>query len=454
MVHAFTYKYKEKQYSFLWDSESGSLLNVDTAAFLVAKNKYKYEELTQEEKNSFNNLTNSQILEISKELDELEEQGLINTKETTNIKSKPFGRIKAMCLLICQDCNMRCKYCFAKDGSYCGTKSFMSEEIAKKSVDFLIEKSGSLKTLEIDFFGGEPLLNLKVVKNTVKYAREREKETGKKFHFTLTTNCLALSDSVIDFLNKEMNNVVLSIDGRKEIHDQIRRTSNNHETHDIVLKNAMNFKSKRGNKSYYVRGTYTAKNLDFSNDVLFLNDKGFDQISMEPVVTEIDDLEIKKEHLEIIKNEYEKLAFEYIERRKNKNTWFNFFHFYLDLSHGPCLIKRLTGCGAGCDYISVDTNGDIYPCHQFTSKLDYKMGNVLDKNFNLEISKKMSCNVVTNKSVCESCFAKYYCSGGCAANNINFTNNMNKPYSMTCEMMKKRFELALFINAIENSIQE
>lgn len=452
MVHAFTYNYKGKKHSFLWDSESGSLLNVDTAAFLVAKNKYN--NLDKDEEKEFNLLDKNQVKEIQEELDLLEKENLINTKKATYAKCKPFGRIKAMCLLICQDCNMRCKYCFAGDGSYCGTKSFMSEDIAINAIDFLIEKSGKINTLEVDFFGGEPLLNFKVVKNTVAYARKREKETGKKFHFTLTTNCLALSDKVIDFLNQEMNNVVLSIDGRKEVHDKIRKTAKGLETHDLVLKNAMNFRSKRGDKSYYVRGTYTAKNLDFSEDVMFLNDMGFDQISMEPVVTEIDDLKIKEEHLDIIKKEYEKLAYKYIQRRKDKNKWFNFFHFYIDLFHGPCLPKRLTGCGAGCDYISVDTNGDIFPCHQFTSKTDYKMGNVLDKTFKPEIAKFMSCNVVTNKEKCDDCFAKYYCSGGCAANNISFTNDMNDPYYMTCQMMKKRFELALFINAVENSIEE
>ncbi len=451
MLHFFKYPYKGRTYHFIWDIESGSLLNVDAAAFLVAKKKYT-NTLTQEEQKDFFKIPASQKNDIENEFNDLEIQQLINAPPPIIRDHKNFGELKAMCLLICQDCNMRCKYCFADDGKYHNSdRSIMSLETGKKAIDYLIEKSGNRRNLEVDFFGGEPLMNFNVVKGIVDYARVKEKEFNKTFYFTLTTNCLALTDDVINYLNKEMHNVVLSIDGRQTVHNNMRKTANYKDSHATVLKNAMKFASVRGEKSYYVRGTFTKNNLDFAEDVKFLALNGFKQISLEPVVTDIKDLEITKEDIPRIEKEYEKLAYEYLESRKQPETWYNFFHFYVDLNHGPCMHKRMTGCGAGCEYISVATNGDIYPCHQFTNIKESKIGNVYEGSFNIAVSKQFSKNVVVNKLDCTNCFAKYYCSGGCAANNQIYKGNINIPYDITCAMMKKRFELALFINAIESA---
>ncbi len=449
MVHCFKYNHKGRDYHFLWDVESGSLHNIDKSAYLVAKNKYGI--LDNMELQDFKALPADMIDEIQSEFAELESMGGLNTPAVAYTKDKQIGEIKALCLHICHDCNLRCKYCFADEGTYHSKcKEYMSFEVGSKAIDFLIEKSGKRQNLEVDFFGGEPLMNLDVVKQIVAYAREKGDKAGKTFNFTLTTNCLLLNDETIDWLNKEMYNVVLSIDGRQEVHDRLRLTPNGKGSQELVLKAAKKFAEKRGDKSYYVRGTFTAYNLDFVKDILYLRDEGFEQISIEPVVLHNDSpMAIKKEHLPQIMAEYEKLAKEYLESRAN-GKWFNFFHFMLDLEGGPCIKKRLTGCGAGCEYLAITPYGDIYPCHQFAGEAEYKLGNVLNNDFSLEVSKKFAKNIVTNKSECDKCPAKYYCSGGCAANNIHFSGDLSKPYSASCEMMKKRFELSLAISAIES----
>lgn len=450
MVHFFKYNYQGKDLHFIWDVESGSLHNVDKNAYLVAKNKYS--SLTEEEKKDFAEIPSNLILEIVEEFCELEKDGGINTPAFSYAQNKQIGEIKALCLHICHDCNLRCKYCFADEGTYHSKcKEYMSFEVGKKAIDFLISKSGRRQNLEVDFFGGEPLMNLDVVKQIVEYAKQEGEKAGKKFNFTLTTNCLLLDDQTIDWLNKEMYNVVLSIDGRESVHDKLRRTANDKGSQAIVLEKAKKFASVRGDKSYYVRGTFTAYNLDFANDVLYLRDQGFEQISIEPVVMPDDSpMAIKKEHLPQILKEYERLADEYLKSRKS-GKWFNFFHFMIDLESGPCIKKRLTGCGAGCEYLAITPYGDIFPCHQFAGEPQYKLGNVLKDEFSLEISKEFSKNIVTKKPKCQDCPAKYYCSGGCAANNIHFAGDISSPYEISCEMMKKRFELSLAIAAIEAS---
>lgn len=450
MVHCFKYNHKGRDYHFLWDVESGSLHNVDKSAYLVAKNRYG--ALSDDEAQDFSLLGKNVIDEIQCEFDELESAGGLNTPAYPYATDKKIGEIKALCLHICHDCNLRCKYCFADEGTYHSKcKEYMSFEVGKKAIDFLLSKSGKRQNLEVDFFGGEPLMNLDVVKQIVDYARKAGDAQGKKFNFTLTTNCLLLNDEVIDWLNEEMYNVVLSIDGREAVHDRLRRTANGKGSQAIVLDRAKKFALKRGDKSYYVRGTFTAYNLDFTQDILYLRDQGFEQISIEPVVLPEDSpMAIKKEHLPQIMAEYERLAEQYLESRAN-GKWFNFFHFMLDLEGGPCIKKRLTGCGAGCEYLAITPYGDIYPCHQFAGESEYKLGNVLDNTFCLDISKKFSKNVVTNKAQCDSCPAKYYCSGGCAANNIHFAGDLSNPYDISCEMMKKRFELSLAISAIESA---
>lgn len=450
MVHAFKFCYGGRTYHFVWDIESGSLHNVDRAAFLYAKNRYG-QAFDDSEIGEFDIMSDREKNELGREFDELEASKVLNTPCDTFAKKKRTGEIKALCLHICNDCNLRCKYCFADEGTYHTTeRAYMSEEVGKKAIDFLIANSGRRNNLEVDFFGGEPLMNLGTVKKIVEYARSREKQSGKSFNFTMTTNCVLLNDETIDWLNKEMHNVVLSIDGRECVHNAVRKTVNGKDCYNIIAENAKKFAAVRGDKSYYVRGTFTARNLDFADDVIALNDMGFDQISIEPVVTDIEDLKITKEHLPKILAEYERLAGLYIDRRKGEK-WFNFFHFMIDLEGGPCVVKRLTGCGSGCEYLAVTPTGGIYPCHQFAENKDYYMGNVFDGKIDVAISERFAENIVTNKPDCTNCPAKYYCSGGCVANNLNFAGNMSKPYDISCEMMRKRLELSLAIDAIEGS---
>ena len=381
------------------------------------------------------------IAEIESDLETLKNEGLFLAEE---VKTYPLKstEVKALCLHICHDCNLRCRYCFADEGAYHSAREFMSEETAKKAIDFLIENSGKRKVLEVDFFGGEPLMCLSTIKNVVKYAREKAAAAGKKFLFTTTTNALLLDDDAIDFFNREMENVVLSLDGRKEVHDAIRKTVNGKGSFDLVIDKIKKFVKSRGDKSYYVRGTFTSKNLDFAKDVIFLAENGFDSISMEPVVTDIPDLEIRKDHLPQIEKEYENLLSQYLEKH-DKGEGFNFFHFNVDLEGGVCLQKKVSACGAGNEYFSVVPNGDVYPCHQFAGDKDFLMGNVYEGKLNPEIRSKFADSCLFTRKGCEDCFAKFICSGGCAANNYRYEGDINVPYKITCDMMKKRIECGM-----------
>ena len=361
--------------------------------------------------------------------------------------------VKALCLHICHDCNLRCRYCFADEGAYHSRREFMSLETAKKAIDFLIANSGNRKILETDFFGGEPLMNFEVVKQTVYYAKEEAAKRGKKFLFTLTTNGLLLKDDVAKFLNEEMENVVLSLDGRKEVHDAVRKTANGKGSFDYVIQNLKDFVAIRGDKSYYVRGTFTAKNLDFAKDVLFIADSGFDSISMEPVVTELEDLAITAKDLPAVKEQYDVLCDAYLKRYA-EGKGFNFFHFNVDLEGGPCLAKRVSACGAGNEYFSVTPNGDIYPCHQFAGDTDFLMGNVYEGKLDGAIRAKFKNSCLFTRKKCDSCFAKFICSGGCSANNYHFNGDIDRPYEITCEMMRKRTEDAMHILACKKKLRE
>lgn len=448
MVYCFTSDVSGKTEYFLYDVESGSLHNVDKSAYLVAKQKYS--SLTDEEFLSYGLLTKAETEEIDSELSELERQGVLNSPATVyNLNCT--GEIKALCLHICHDCNLRCPYCFAKDGTYNTPKDYMTFEVGAAAIDFLIEKSKNRQNLEVDFFGGEPLMNMGVVKRIVEYANEKVKEAGKSIHFTMTTNGVLLSEENRRWLNDNMFNVVISIDGRPEVHDKLRVTPNHKGCQALVLENAKEFRKIRGDKSYYIRGTFTANNLDFSKDVLYLNDEGFDQISVEPVVLpQSDPLAIKEEDMDKVLAEYDVLAKEYIKRRKT-DKWFNFFHFMIDLKQGPCVYKRLRGCGAGNEYVAVTPTGDIYPCHQFAGQTEYKMGSVLDRTFDTNAQKRFAeCTVYTKKG-CSECVAKYYCSGGCNANAVHFSGDINTPYKEACAMMRKRFLTSLAIYAAENA---
>lgn len=436
MIHIFNYKDK----NYIFDTGSSSLHECDkaTADYLKAQNG---------EDVDITYISDEQLKEILTDVDSLKEAGLLGKED---VKAYPMKsrEIKALCLHVCHDCNFRCRYCFADEGAYHSAREAMSVETAKKAIDFLIENSGNRKVLEADFFGGEPLMYLDVIKETVAYARKRGEETGKKFLFTTTTNALLLNDETIDFFNREMENVVLSLDGRKEVHDAIRKSVNGKGTFDLILPKIKKFVQMRGDKSYYVRGTFTAKNLDFAKDVLFIADQGVDSISMEPVVTELEDLQIREEHIPAINAEYENLCDEYLKRHA-EGKGFNFFHFNIDLEGGPCLSKRVSACGAGNEYFSVVPNGDLYPCHQFASDKEFRMGSVYEGIVRPDLREKFQNSCLFTREGCDDCFARFICSGGCNANNYHYNGDINKPYAITCEMMKKRIECGMHALAMK-----
>ncbi|MCR4861743.1 MAG: thioether cross-link-forming SCIFF peptide maturase [Ruminococcus sp.] len=362
-------------------------------------------------------------------------------------KASVASPIKAMCLNIAHDCQLRCKYCFASTGDFGKGRKLMSFETGKHAIDFLLENSGDRPNLELDFFGGEPLMNFRVVKQVVEYARSREKEYNKKFRFTITTNGLLLDDEKIDFINREMSNVVLSIDGRKEVNDFFRVLPNGAGCYDTILPKYKQLVAGRGDKEYYVRGTFTKKNLDFSNDVFALYDAGFDQISIEPVVGDSDEYALTEKELPAVFKEYEVLAKRILDNEKTGKK-FNFFHFMLDLDQGPCAIKRLRGCGCGNDYVAITPDGDIFPCHQFVGIDEYKMGNIDDGTFNYEMKADFSKAHVYSKPECRKCWAKFYCSGGCNANNYQYMGDIRNAHKLSCQLEKKRLECAIMMKAV------
>ena len=356
--------------------------------------------------------------------------------------------LKSMCILVEQDCNMRCEYCFASTGDYgMGKRMHMSFETGKKALDFLIQNSKGREFLEVDFFGGEPLMNFDVVKQLVMYGRSVEKQFNKHFRFTVTTNGMLLDEDKIDFINKEMSNVVLSVDGRKDVNDRVRRRIDGTGVYDRIMPLYKELVNKRGQDNYYVRGTFTKYNLDFADDVYSLYNQGFEQISVEPVVGPEDkSYAITKSDLPKIFSEYERLAGMLLDNdRMGKH--FNFFHFMLDLDQGPCAIKRLRGCSSGNEYVAVTPDGDIYPCHQFVGVEKMKMGNVYDGSFDKDIRKEFAAANIYSKDDCRKCWAKFYCSGGCNANNFIYNGDIHSPYKISCEIEKKRLECAIMIKA-------
>lgn len=356
--------------------------------------------------------------------------------------------IKSMCLNISHDCNLRCSYCFASTGDFGGGRKLMPYEVGCAALDFLLQNSGTRHNLEVDFFGGEPMMNFDVVKRLVAYGRAEEKKYNKNIRFTMTTNAMLLDDDAIDFINQEMSNVVLSADGRKEINDQMRKRVDGSGSYDTIMPKIKELVDKRGEKDHYVRGTFTRKNLDFSKDVLHFADLGFQQISVEPVITDPkDEYAIREEDLPVIFKEYETLAAEMLKRKK-EGRGFNFFHFMIDLDEGPCLIKLIRGCGCGNEYVAVTPDGDIYPCHQFVGQPDYVMGNVLSGGIVKPALKEefSKANILT-KDGCAQCWARFFCGGGCNANNSSYAGGILKPLHISCEMEKKRLECALMMKA-------
>lgn len=447
MIH----QYKSNGYNIVLDVESGAVHVVDDITYDVIS---LYEENSADEiisklKSSYNE---DEIRECISEVNELVEDGQLFTEDiyepfVEKFKEKRQTVVKALCLHIAHDCNLACKYCFAEEGEYHGRRALMSFEVGKKALDFLVANSGNRVNLEVDFFGGEPLMNWDVVKQLVAYGRSLEKPNNKKFRFTLTTNGVLLNDEVMEFVNKEMSNVVLSLDGRKEVNDRMRPFRTGKGSYDLIVPKFQKLAESRNQTNYYIRGTFTRNNLDFSEDVKHFADLGFKQMSIEPVVgPEEDPYSIREQDLPQIMEEYDKLALEYIDRYK-KGNGFNFFHFMIDLTQGPCVYKRLSGCGSGTEYLAVTPWGDFYPCHQFVGNEDFLMGNVDEGITKPEIVKEFgNCNVYS-KEKCKNCFAKFYCSGGCAANSYNFHGTINDAYDIGCEMQRKRVECSIMIKA-------
>ena len=445
MIH----QYKNNGYNIVLDVCSGSVHVVDDLVYDVIA---LYEEMDPDEiVKRLPQYPENEIREAYDEITELKDQGQLFTEDVYKDAIIDFKKrktvVKALCLHIAHDCNLACKYCFAEEGEYHGGRALMSYEVGKKALDFLIANSGNRVNLEVDFFGGEPLMNFQVVKDLVAYGRSKEKEFNKKFRFTLTTNGMLLTDEVMEFANKEMANVVLSIDGRKEVHDFMRPTRNGKGSYDLIIDKFKKMAEMRHQTNYYVRGTFTHYNLVFSKDVLHLADMGFKQISAEPVVAPDDmDYAIREEDLPQLFEEYDNLAKEMVKREKEGNG-FNFFHFMIDLTGGPCLYKRLSGCGSGTEYLAVTPWGDLYPCHQFVGMEQFKLGNVDTGIEKTDIVDEFKlCNVYA-KDKCKDCFARFYCSGGCAANSYNFHGNLLDAYDIGCELERKRVECAIMIKA-------
>lgn len=448
MIH----KYNMNGFNIVMDVNGGAVHVVDDVTYRVLD---FYEENTLNEiiealKEEFDK---KKIEEAYAEIKDLENEGLLYTEDEYRSLPAFANRqpvIKALCLNVAHDCNLMCKYCFAKQGNFGGAAQLMDLETGKKAIDLLIERSGNRRNLEIDFFGGEPLMNWEVVKKLVEYGREVEKPAGKNIRFTITTNGMLLNDEKIDYINEHMHNVVLSLDGRKSVNDYMRPTVGGRGSYDIIVPKFQKLVAQRPkDKYYYARGTFTRQNLDFSKDVNHFADLGFELMSVEPVVDEPSNpFALREEDLPQIFEEYERYAAELAERQL-KGEKIKFFHFMIDLTQGPCVIKRLTGCGAGNEYISVVPNGDIYPCHQFVGQEEYILGSIHDEEINLkQDTRDMFKNAhVYNKDSCNKCWNKFYCSGGCHANALNFNGDILKPYELGCEMQKKRTECAIMIQA-------
>ncbi|MCP1110147.1 thioether cross-link-forming SCIFF peptide maturase [Ohessyouella blattaphilus] len=452
MVH----QYKNNGLNIVLDVNSGAVhefdeKSYDVLAYVKTKNEENHDftvsELEGLYKDSF--FEDSENKEILDELVELTKTGLLFAPDVhkgllEQVKERKTI-VKALCLHIAHDCNLACKYCFAEEGEYHGRRALMSFEVGKKALDFLVANSGTRRNLEVDFFGGEPLMNWDVVKQLVAYGRSLEEPHDKHFRFTLTTNGVLLNDEIMEFVNQEMDNVVLSLDGRKEVNDQMRPFRNGSGSYELIVPKFKKLADSRNQEKYYIRGTFTRNNLDFGEDILHFADLGFKQMSMEPVVgDESDPYAIREEDLPVIMEEYDRLARLMLDRERVGED-FNFFHFMIDLEGGPCLSKRLSGCGSGTEYLAVTPWGDFYPCHQFVGQEEFLMGNVDAGITRTDIADEFrGCNVYT-KTDCQSCFAKYYCSGGCMANAYNFQNDLNGTYKIGCEMQRKRVECAIMM---------
>ncbi|MBQ8420356.1 MAG: thioether cross-link-forming SCIFF peptide maturase [Clostridia bacterium] len=454
MVH----QYKQNGYNIVLDTCSGSVHTVDEVAYdIISMYKtHTSDEIVNamlEKYGHMPDVTKEEILLCIEDIKALEESGKLFSEDVYENLAYDYKNnskvIKALCLHVAHTCNLNCSYCFASQGKYQGERALMSFEVGKQAFDFLIANSGTRKNLEVDFFGGEPLMNWDVVKQLVAYARSIEKEHNKNFRFTLTTNGLLIDDEIIDFLNKEMSNVVLSLDGRKEVHDHFRKNYAGKGSYEDIVPKFKRLVEKRGGKDYYMRGTFTHNNVDFTNDIFHMADLGFTELSMEPVVCPPDDpYALTKEDLPKLFEQYEILANEMIKRKKEGRP-FTFYHYMLDLKNGPCIYKRITGCGSGTEYMAVTPWGELFPCHQFVGDPKYSLGNIWDGIKNTAAQDEFrACNAYA-KPECKDCWAKMYCSGGCAANAYHATGHVNGVYEYGCELFKKRMECAIMIQVAE-----
>ena len=451
MIHS----YKLGGLNIVLDICSGSVHVVDEVAYDIiglyeSENKENIIAQMLEKYADRDDVTEEELELCFEDIEELKAQGKLFSEDTFepmagDLKKKSAGIVKALCMHIAHTCNLNCSYCFASQGKYHGDRAMMSFEVGKQAFDFLIANSGTRRNLEVDFFGGEPLMNFDVVKELVAYARSIEKDHGKNFRFTLTTNGVLIDDDVIDFANKEMSNVVLSLDGRKEVHDRFRVDYNGKGSWDKIVPKFQKLVEAREGKNYYMRGTFTHQNPDFLEDIKEMLSLGFKELSMEPVVCAADDPSaLTDEDLPVVMKQYEELA-ELMLRKHKEGDDFTFYHYMIDLKGGPCIYKRISGCGSGTEYMAVTPWGDLYPCHQFVGEEKYKLGDVWNGVTNTEIQNEFAeCNVYTREE-CRKCWARLYCSGGCAANAYHATGSVKGIYKTGCELFKKRMECAIML---------
>lgn len=451
---AFIHKFKQGDKYFVLDVNTGAVHIVDELVYdILDDDKLKEKvDIINELKGKYDE---EEISEAYDEIQELVKEEVLYSpdqyEEIAHSSMDDRDYIKAVCLNIIHGCNLRCKYCFADEGEYHGHKGVMSVETAKKAIDYVIKRSGPRKNIEIDLFGGEPTLIMDTIKEIIKYARDNEAKWNKNIRFTMTTNATLLNDEMMEFMDKEMGNIILSLDGRKEVNDRVRIKPDGSGSYDDILPNIKKMISKRTKgKTYYVRGTFTRDNVDFYEDVVSMLNEGFREISIEPVVLEEGHpLAIREEDLPEIFDNYDKLYNEMARRKREGKDEFTFYHFNIDLQGGPCVYKRISGCGSGFEYVAITPQGDVYPCHQFVGKEEYKLGSIFDDTYDAELGKKFKKAHIYNKPKCRECWARFYCSGGCQANNVNFNGDMNIPYEIGCKMQKKRIECAIALKAEE-----
>ncbi|MEG1003459.1 thioether cross-link-forming SCIFF peptide maturase [Clostridium sp.] len=450
---ALIHKFKQGDNAFVLDVNTGAVHVVDDLVYdLVDDNGLRDKEvIINELKEKYDE---KEISEAYDEIKQLIDEDMLYTKDMyediahSSMDDRDY--IKAVCLNIIHGCNLRCKYCFADEGEYHGHKGVMDIETAKKAIDYVVKRSGPRKNIEIDLFGGEPTLIMDTIKEIIAYARENEKKWNKNIRFTMTTNATLLNEEMMDYMDKEMGNIILSLDGRQEVNDNVRIKVDGSGSYDDILPNIKKMVEKRSkDKMFYVRGTFTRANTDFYEDVMAMANEGFREISIEPVVLPDEHaLSLREEDLTTIFENYDRLYDEMVRRRKEGDE-FRFYHFNVDLNGGPCVYKRISGCGAGFEYVAITPQGEVYPCHQFVGKEEFKLGTIDDDTYDTELAKKFKMAHIYNKPKCKDCWARFYCSGGCQANNINFNGDINVPYEIGCKMQKKRIECAIALKSEE-----